>query len=288
MSLQLSEIVFGGSFSSSAQLVAETFWSRTLKSFETQHDYPAAFPKGKSVIMMGGMYSAGTTWAFNVLRNICVLQDKPVFSAYTQSMKPKLLEHFQSHDVLLFKGHILGKSFQNFIHKTPATLIVPVRDPRDAICSLMNRFNYSFSHALHAVSTSAENILNVQTKLPHLILRYEAGFTKDLEGVYQIARYVGFNLTSDEACAISESMKPERVKELIRSLQEKRTINANRPRVSVDPKTNWHPNHVGDLKIGNHKNQFTAEQLDIVNSRLADFIVHFGYDLPENATKRAV
>ena len=287
MSLQLSEIAFDGSISSYAQLVAETCWSGVLNSFEVQHDYPASFPKDKTFTMMGGMYSAGTTWAFNVLRNICLLQNKTVFSAYRERISPKVLNKFQNYDVLLFKGHVLGKSFQNLIRETPATLIVPVRDPRDAMCSLMNRFNYSFGHALHAVAMSAENILNVQTKLPHLILRYESGFTNSFESVFKIAHYAGLKLSADEANAVFESMKPQRVKELILSLEQSRTILANRPRSSVDPKTNWHPNHVGDLMIGKHKNQFSAEQLDLVNNRLANFIAHFRYDKPAEAVKRA-
>ncbi len=287
MSLQLSEIGYGDTVSSYAQLVAETCWSGVLNSLEVQHTYPATFPKDKTFTMMGGMYSAGTTWAFNVLRNISLLQNKTVFSTYSERMSPKVLDKFQNHDVLLFKGHVLGKSFQNLIRHTPATLIVPVRDPRDAMCSLMNRFNYSFGHALQVVSMSAENILNVQTKLPHLILRYESGFTNTVESVYKLAHYVGFNLSVDQAQDVFESMKPQRVKELIRSLEQSRAIQPSRPRVSVDPKTNWHPNHVGDLKIGNYKSQFSSEQRDLVNNQLAEFIAHFRYENDAEAVKRA-
>lgn len=254
-----------------AQFASEYLPQRAKVVDQFPHD------SGKHVAITGGMFGAGTTWTFNILRNASLGRRQSVFSTYAEDITLALVSKLHSHDVLILKGHMLGEQSSEFVRLGIAKLFAPVRDPRDAICSLMNRFDYSFASALRSVAHSAENILTTQINLPHLALRYEDGFMNEVHSVEKICAFLGWGISKQDAHDLLEELRPEKVKSLIKRLEEDRTIARTRPKYSADKETSWHPNHVGDMKIGKYHSQLSSRQLEQANERLRKFIEHFGY-----------
>lgn len=233
---------------------------------------------GKKLIITGGMYSSGTTWTFNILRKAALLQGSLVYGCYCENLNRSMLKKLQRYDALILKGHRLGKISAEMVSNGSAKLVVPIRDPRDAICSLMKRFGHSFSGALNAVSESADNILETQVKLPHLELRYEDGFTADVISVSKICTYLELSLCASQVALLHAELQPDQVKKLIAKMEETNIVNPYIPWRKFDRQTSWHINHVGDLKIGNYKHMLTRKQRDIADQRLGPFIKYFRYD----------
>jgi hypothetical protein len=181
------------------------------------------------------------------------------------------------HDTMIVKTHILGPKSANLVRRGEAKLFLPVRDPRDAICSLMKRFGSSFQTALDMVAASIDNILDTQIMLPHLALRFEDRFFESPGAVTRICDYFGTRVTEHEPSELIDCLKPEKVQSIIQQLEQTRRIDPNRAQESADRQTNWHPNHVGDRRVGKYRDMLSHAQIAQVNDRLGAFMEKFGY-----------
>ena len=68
--------------------------------------------------------------------------------------------------------------------------VITIRDPCDAIASLVLRFGQDFEGALNAVGR-VPNMLTLQHQSEPIVLRYESGFTTSDFEIAKIAVYLG-------------------------------------------------------------------------------------------------
>ena len=228
-----------------------------------------------------GVYGSASTWVFNVLRELSMLRYGPgrVHAIFSDSVQ-KVLEDPQARDRhIVWKLHRADESWAVFAALTRARIVLTIRDPRDAMVSIMQRFGVGLGAAcadvVHTLKRVAES-----TAEGHLGLRYEDGFFTRPETVGALAAYCGWAVSEAEQTRIFEKYTAERVKQFGLALD---TLPQSRVRTigdwtSYDDVTQIHRQHIGDQRVGKWREHFDAAEQAAINTRLAPYLRAFKYD----------
>ncbi len=236
-----------------------------------------AIPKhDPNFLVCCGLHGSGSTWLFNVMREIARVTGREFTSIYAD-IGADVSPYLQQSQLIIAKSHTPAPDFF-FADETIAALqkavVLTVRDPRDAVASLMTRFGYGFDEALAAVSESARALLGAKADAG-LILRYEDGFIDDRRTIDTIAGLAGVSLTADQRDAILSGLSADSVKATIDRLQRDGCLGD--PKTTWDDATLWHANHVGDGRIGKFAECLTPAEQALVAERTSEFNDAFGY-----------
>jgi hypothetical protein len=158
-----------------------------------------------------------------------------------------------------------------------------VREPRDAIASLMQRFHHTFDNALAEVAAGSVRMVALAEDRPFL-LRYEDRFFDDPHTVHRVARRLGLKLTDARLAAIHTSLTRDKVHEKIRALTRKGTFGKRPDPDCFDHATHWHPGHVGDGRIGKFVTVLSYGQERAVLAATRDYCAAFAY--PERTSPK--
>jgi glycosyltransferase involved in cell wall biosynthesis len=221
-----------------------------------------------------GLQSSGSTWMFNLVREISRAEDRPFKSLYADK-EADLPWEMLGTGLMVVKSHQPTEEFRKFIAKSGGTFVLTVRDPRDSVVSLMRRFDYDFPTALDFVTLSAHRLTRLAAELKPPVFRYEDGFVDRIETFDKIAALLGACLPAEQRERILAALTPERVKATIGDLVTAGRLHADAH--EWDPELAWHPRHVGDGKIGKFSEALTAEQQQMVLKRTAEFCRRFDY-----------
>jgi hypothetical protein len=234
------------------------------------------------IALCAGLKSSGSTWLFNAV--IQILKAGPSATLKTAAVKAFYAENIASFPGnaeyarhLVVKTHIPSNSLQFLARFARATIFITVREPRDAIASLMQRFDHKFENCLAEVAAGAERIIELSKARKVLILRYEDGFYDRPRGVSQVAAHLGVKISASKRDRIFHSLTREAVQRKIGDLERKGVFGRLPDPDRFDPKTHWHPGHVGDGTIGKYSEVLSAKQQAAVLAKLGDYCRRFGY-----------
>ncbi|MDI1295974.1 MAG: sulfotransferase domain-containing protein, partial [bacterium] len=181
----------------------------------------------------------------------------------------------------VIKTHIPGPFLRQFAVAADARVILTVRDARDGVASLMQRFDLPFAEACDMVARSANSLPLLRAAVGHeriLILKYEDGFTRRQATLERMARHLGLKLPKAAYKSIAEALSPYAVKTQIAEWKNEGVFD-DRPAVQqFDKRTQWHPRHVGDGKSGKWRTILTEEQAIVVGRRCRSLQQEFGYE----------
>ncbi len=241
----------------------------------------AAGPLNPKVAFCIGMLSSGSTWVFNAVRQIWLDEAPPgrLKSLYTE--KGTDIDTGE-HPYFVVKTHLSGNEYwygmENMITVSQAPVIISVRDPLDAVASLMVRFGMEFDLAVQQVVRSARSIVSLLGRRGDaIVLRYEDGTIGQPETLDRIATHIGASPGAELRRKILEDLSTERVRATIAQLAADGVINAKRP---FDPATQWHAGHVGDGRIGKYAEVLSEERQKLIADQTAAFAKRFGYVRP--------
>lgn len=240
-------------------------------------------------VMCAGMFSSGSTWAFNIVAQLLckAYPGSRIAQTYADELFSEHEALASNADCLVFKTHAPSPATRLLARLGGLPIMLSIRDPRDAIASLMQRFSVTFDWALDKVVASSAALIQLR-ELPHLLLQYENGFTERDESVAQIAQHLGLRLPPGDVQNIFTAFTPNAVMATISDLQARHVIVGVEPAGAFDPQTHWHPGHVGDRRIGKWKESLTPPQAARVSYATRDFCTAFGYrdhDVPLAAGK---
>jgi len=176
-------------------------------------------------------------------------QDKSItqfFADHPESFPEKSSDS----DYLVVKNHIPHASLLALAGLTDAPILMSVREPKDAVASLMARFSYTFADAERAVAASAAALAQVGSHRANLLLRYEDGFFDDVATVRGVAFHLGLRVSRKTAQQIFDQLTPQQVVRKIAELQERGAFAPDCTATRFDLDTHWHPGHVGERRIG--------------------------------------
>ena len=224
------------------------------------------------------MYGSGSTWAYNLARGIAHGRADQITSLYADHFAalPALPRGF---GLLLLKCHRPDAPLQQFLaEQARGRLLLTVRDPRDAVVSLLQRFpnmlSHQFDNALEWVAASAAALVPVAQQPGAKVLRYEDRFIGSTACFDQVAAMLRASPSQQQRQNLLEDLSPEGVRRTIRHLEATGSI---RGEACPDLQTHWHANHVRDGQVGKYADYLTRAQEAEVLQRTTAYRRHFGY-----------
>jgi len=216
-----------------------------------------------SVIWCVGVYASASTWAFNLVREMALAARPPggvtphfCASAYdTHRLEAPGLHIVKTHEVS-------DPATEAALARRAERLLLTVRDPRDAVASMMDYQNHSFEAALAHVEAALRLCVRLAGDARALIYYYESGFHADPATVTQIAEHLGLDVPAAERERIFDRLRRAAVEAYIATLPHKPGVMQERNSGDLlDPETHWHSHHSGRSgEPGRWRRALTAAQ----------------------------
>ena len=157
-----------------------------------------------------GLHASASTWVFNIARGLwsAALGEASVSALYadrTSELPAAPAAH------LLIKSHHGSAELDDWLKSRTATLLLSIRDPRDAALSMAQRFEAPLQHTAIWLRNDCNRLLNV---LPdsHLLLKYEDRFFDDPASLDKIAKCLGLTVDRDVAARLFDQYRTEAVR----------------------------------------------------------------------------
>ena len=227
-----------------------------------------------------GMHGSASTWVFNVVRELLAseLGTGRVASGYAEDARQLLDGNGLEGKNIVLKCHRIGRSLSMILWLSRAPMFISIRDPRDAMLSMMQRFHLSFEEAISMLEKDIKHIVDYADS-GHPIFRYEDRFTEDHSSIKSIAQTLGIPTKEERFRDIFSKYSARSVMEFgahLADLPEDRLVRT--PHDVFDKITHIHAAHIGDRRVGKWRDLLGREERETANRRFNFFLRHFGYD----------
>jgi hypothetical protein len=243
------------------------------------------------IVLCAGLKSSGSTWLYNAV--IQLMQASARASGERRRIRPFYAEDVKGFplgvrqgDRLIVKTHIPSPALRFLVRFTGGPVFITVREPRDAIASLMQRFDHKFDVCLDEVSAGATAILELAKSGRRLLLRYENNFPAQRSALSKIARHLKAAADPQTLEKIHVNLAPENVSRKIETFRRRGVFGRKSDPNRFDPLTQWHPGHVGDGRIGKYGEILSVAQQRAVLKRLREYCLAFGYSSLLSSTRK--
>lgn len=204
------------------------------------------------IISTLGVYSSGSTWVFNIVRRLLKQRGGEVFSMFSEQGHDLLSCSNGGMDAIVTKSHHFDLDFMRILGISNSKIIMSVRDPRDCVVSLMQRFGLNDSDAIFRVSRSSSVVAMVRKQLNNMTFFYEDNYFSNKNTIASIAEFLEIQISSEMIEDIYSEYQSEKLSCMIKGRFEDGTSN-----IDYDNDTHWHPGHIGDGKIGKWKDELS-------------------------------
>jgi hypothetical protein len=222
------------------------------------------------VIWCLGMYASASTWLFNAVRDMAALRGevKTCFWSGTANLAGLTAPG----RTMVVKSHeITDPATVNWLAANASHILITLRDPRDAVTSLMIHHGYEFDRALDHVAAAARLCVRFAADRRALVLAYESLFFEKPETLSAVDARLGLNTTAPSRQPIFDRLLRAEVEKHIANMP--RLPGMLQDRISgdmLDPATHWHTHHAGRTgEIARWRHKLTAAQATKVEARLA-------------------
>ncbi len=220
------------------------------------------------LLWCAGVYASGSTYAFNILRELA-RRGGDVTTRFVNTIQDTAGLDDGRYAV---KSHDVPPEVAARLAELASGIVVTLRDPRDAVTSLMRYQNFPFDLALDWVGRSARFAAIVAQRPGALALRYEDGFCDLPATVTRLAAHFGIDADEAACTAIFAGLRRSALEAAIARFPTRDDVKID-PRSGdiEDPATQWHRHHAGrDGAIGRWRHALTRAQADRVRAALAD------------------
>ena len=228
-----------------------------------------------------GMYASGSTWLFNAVREVAaeVRPATPAISCYAENLK-MLAPVLTPGGVKIVKTHQLDARAEAFMNSQAGAILLTVRDPRDAVVSLMQHMRHSFFLALATVERSALFCQRYAADPRSRLLRYESGFIDEPRTFDMLAGICGGELSEDARARLFARSRRGAIEARIARLEElSTTVSDRRSGDVVDLVTQWHRHHAGRSgEVGRWRRLLSPDAVLIVEQRMGGWMKALGYE----------
>ena len=224
------------------------------------------------------MFASGSTWLYNVALAVAAALDPP------RPVEGRFV--FRTVDALglsapgirhVVKAHQARDGVER-LASTADAILVTVRDPRDAMVSLMRHQGFSFNRALLNVRLAAEACVLLGGLPQAVTLHYEAGFIDDPRTIDGIAGHLGGRIAPDRRDRIFRDTRRPAIEALIARLEEQPTTIVDGDGDLYDRASHWHRHHAGrDGVSGRWRQLLYPAQIRGIETSLGDWMALFGY-----------
>lgn len=229
-----------------------------------------------------GMYASASTWLFNIARAIAETANLQggYASGFVQSMSDiERMSGLDSVRVAVVKSHETYEGADDWLAPRASSILVTIRDPRDAVASIMRNQKYDFETAIEAATRSANTCARQMSDPRALVLRFEDNFTTGTNTIHRVASAMGYDIAQDAADRIHNSHTRAAVEAKIFELgRSSRILRQVGGPDYLDPETHWHLHHANrDGRIGVWRSAFGNSEVAQIQSRLGPLMEQLNY-----------
>ncbi len=234
------------------------------------------------------MYASGSTWLYNAARDTALAAGLEMRSCYAETLK--MLEPVRQSQagVRIVKTHQLDAAATDFMNGNASVILLTVRDPRDAVVSLMQHMRHGFGAALQTVGRSAAFCGRFADDPRTHVLRYEGGFIDEPATFDRLAMLLKTQLPPGARERLFAASRRAAIEARIASFAAlPSTVADPRSGDVVDLESQWHLHHAGRSgESGRWRRLLSPQAALVVEQRFGDWMGHFGYQ-PSAAAARA-
>ena len=242
----------------------------------------------------------GSMWLFNVVREIFIINKYSVFPDKIPKYDKDFLEIYNS------KSAIYNNKFNKYVFKVHSPInsdlsnskvLTTIRDPRDVCASYKEFMKSDFESALTAAKGMIDFIkyYKLFDKDYLKFFKYEDIDNNSIELILKIAKFIECEINVDTAKLISEKFGKSKIRDLIKSNDEKLKNNIkNKEKVersevvffskenyrAFDINTGFQTNHISQRNSGEWRKAFSEKEIEIINSdvEFKNFLKEFNYN----------
>jgi hypothetical protein len=230
------------------------------------------------VVATIGLHGSASTWVFNVARELMTGAHAPRlrhgYADMLQQVPRDVMDGATTACVL--KSHSGSPELDDWLLKVGATVLLSVRDPRDASISLVQRFRSPLSAAAPALRRDCDRVARWSDRgCP--VFRYEDRFFGQPRSVDRLAALLDVQASAEARAAIFARYETEAVRSTAASLvhQDLSALKQIGP-FRMDPVTQILETHIGDGRTGKWRGLQPPVQAEL--TRFFDpFLARFGY-----------
>lgn len=246
------------------------------------------------IVLCAGLKSSGSTWLYNAVIQLCESdfrrRSKDQDLSQVLPFYADRIEDFpadaDSALLLVIKTHIPSPALAFLTSFARGSVFITVREPRDSVASLMKRFGHEFEASLQEVSSSGARLVELSSLGRSMVLRYEEGFFRRPATMARLSRQMGVAVAPASLDQIYRSLTAANVKREIARLAKRGAFGVCGHPDSFDPKTHWHPGHVGDRRVGKYADMLSPRMQRQVLNVTSDYCLRFGYPTEAPAPRR--
>jgi Sulfotransferase domain len=225
------------------------------------------------VVLCDGMVRSGSTWSFNVARELIRRSDPHHTTLGFFNEDPAVLSAAirQRSSHLVIKCHTLDPSAYEPCCAGAVRAIYTWRHPYDAIASCIGMFGNSTRHWIGALRNALRVWSFHRTTGSACIVSYASITRTPLSSINSIASYLGLHVEPEQVRQIAEATSLEKLKNFSRQIEGLETSRLIRKDgYFYDRHTLLHHNHIRDGRIGHGAGLLSAEELSAIDILLRD------------------
>lgn len=231
-----------------------------------------------TVLCTIGMHGSASTWVFNVARELlgATFGEAQILPFFADRLEHLPDARAQSGLRLIIKSHEGSDELEAWLDAAGAQRILSIRDPRDAVLSLVQRFGMGLNPSVGAILRDAARVQRLAANGAP-IWRYEDRFYDSPESVGHLASQLGLTPPAELQEAIFQRYRTAAVREFANSLStlpETRLTQVGP--FAMDKVTQILGPHIGDGTIGKWRGLPAQLQLQL-NDIFGPFLAQFGY-----------
>jgi hypothetical protein len=234
-------------------------------------------------VFCGGMHRSGSTLQFQIAATL--VEDAGI-GKRIEWAKPDLFPHVRDKTADLsglkvFKSHNCTEEIIAEFEKQNAVGVYIFRDIREVTASYMRKHSARFEAILKAglIERSLENYHRWTALNGVLISKYEEVVLDLHNEVKRIASHIGVSLPDEHYHRISEDLALDNQIQRIKRFSRTTAKEARAGKSIFDPRTLLHLNHITSGTNGNWQNALSQEQIALIESKTANWLLRNGYKL---------
>jgi len=241
------------------------------------------------VVLCAGMKSSGSTWLYNVVFEVAKAALWRKRGKRSATHGSKIIQFYAdkvsdfppraaSAAHLVIKTHLPDASLHLLSRFSSAQVFLTVREPRDAIASLMERFHHPFESTLAEVAVGSMRIVDLKHAYNPPVFRFEDRFFDRRETVALIAKMLDLPLSRAEADRIFNRHTRTAVRRRISQFASRGVFGDDPDPDRFHPRSHWHPGHIGTGTMGKFAAILAISQQRSVLAATAKYCRAFGYN----------
>jgi hypothetical protein len=203
------------------------------------------------IVFCDGMPRSGSTWSFNVCRDLLESVSNHVYGGYHERTEEWLPVMGAGFEHAVIKTHLLDDAARALRRLGAAVSVYTHRDPCDAVVSCMMMFGQSFDAALQTLAAALdvwrfEAALRGCQEVP-----YAAIAVQPYKSVEAIARLLQTPCSPELIADVEQRTRPDEMRRLAAAVDG----------VLYDPRTLLHRNHLRDGGTGYGRERLSQDQI---------------------------